>query len=92
MFEYSANQARKNDPPPPKATSEREVYFENADEPIVTPCFERNSLLPGQEIRGPAIIEQLDTTTPIYPNDIAKVTADGHIIISISHEDGKSNG
>ena len=92
LFEYSAKQARKNDPPPPKATSEREVYFENADEPIVTPCFERNSLLPGQEIRGPAIIEQLDTTTPIYPNDIAKVTADGHIIISISREDGKSNG
>ena len=40
------------------------------------------------KIHGPAIIEQLDTTTPVYPGDIAKVSADGHLI-SILSKGGK---
>ena len=48
--------------------------------------FARAELVPGQRISGPAIIEQLDTTTPIYPGDVAEVTPDGHLIITIDPE------
>ena len=46
--------------------------------------------LHGRDIafHGPAIIEQLDTTTPIYPGDMAEVTPDGHLIIRIGAEGG----
>ena len=37
----------------------------------------------GQQVVGPAIIEQLDTTTPIYPGDTCRVTAHGHLIIEM---------
>ncbi len=81
-----------NTPPLPKADGERPVFFENPDKPTIAKCFNRASLVPGQEIHGPAIIEQLDTTTPVYPGDIAKVSADGHLIISILSKGGKKDG
>jgi N-methylhydantoinase A len=37
-------------------------------------------------IEGPAIVEQLDTTTPIYPGDRASVDTVGNILIAISSE------
>ena len=92
LFEFSSKNSASNTPSPPKAAGERPVFFENPDKPITAKCFNRASLVPGQEIHGPAIIEQLDTTTPVYPGDIAKVSADGHLIISISSKGGKKNG
>ena len=92
LFEFSTKTSANNTPPPPKADGKRPVFFENPDKPTIATCFNRTSLVPGQEIRGPAIIEQLDTTTPVYPGDIAKVSADGHLIISISSRGGKNDG
>ena len=92
LFEFSTKTSANNTPPPPKADGKRPVFFENPDKPTIAKCFNRTSLVPGQEIRGPAIIEQLDTTTPVYPGDIAKVSADGHLIISISSKGGKNDG
>ena len=92
LFEFSTKTSANNTPPPPKADGKRPVFFESPDKPTIAKCFNRTSLVPGQEIRGPAIIEQLDTTTPVYPGDIAKVSADGHLIISISSKGGKNDG
>ena len=92
LFEFSSKNSGNNTPSPPKADGERPVFFENPDKPTIAMCFNRASLVAGQEIHGPAIIEQLDTTTPVYPGDIAKVSADGHLIISISSGGGKKNG
>ena len=64
---------------------ERPVYFD-AEDAVATQVFARSELLPGQIITGPAIIEQLDTTTPVYPGDRAEVTPDGHLIIKINAE------
>ena len=72
-------------PADPEPRSERPVHFA-ADEAIETKVFARADLLPGQRIEGPAIIEQLDTTTPVYPGDRAEVTPDGHLIIAIDPE------
>jgi len=41
---------------------------------------------PGQSVTGPAVIEQMDTTTPVYPGDLAEMTPDGHLIITINPE------
>jgi len=92
LFEFSSKNSANNTPHPPKADGERPVFFENPDKPTIAKCFNRASLVPGQEIHGPAIIEQLDTTTPVYPGDIAKVSADGHLIISILSKGGKKDG
>lgn len=51
---------------------------------IDTPVVARQALQPGAELRGPAIVEQLDTTTVIEPGDVARVDAMGNLIITIA--------
>lgn len=48
---------------------------------VDTPVYERSQLLAGNEISGPAIVEQFDSTTIIGMNQQATVDAVGHIII-----------
>ncbi|MHA1589142.1 MAG: hydantoinase/oxoprolinase family protein [Candidatus Njordarchaeales archaeon] len=45
----------------------REVFFEGINDFIKTPVFLREKLCPGFEYEGPAIIEQYDSTTVVYP-------------------------
>jgi len=59
----------------------RRAYFDEYQDLVDTPLYERAALAPGQEIKGPAIIEQGDTTTVIYPNQEAKVDAWGNLIM-----------
>ena len=40
--------------------------------------------MPGHQIVGPAIVEQLDTTTPVFPGDHAVVDPAGNLIIQIN--------
>jgi N-methylhydantoinase A len=42
--------------------------------------------LPGQQITGPAIIEQLDSTTVIFPGQKARIDAFDNILISLHEE------
>ncbi|OED39332.1 methylhydantoinase [Chromatiales bacterium (ex Bugula neritina AB1)] len=69
-----------SDEPPSSGT--REVYF-SAESSIAARIYARTDLKPGHTLTGPAIVEQLDTTTPIYPGDAAEVTPDGHLVIQI---------
>lgn len=69
----------------PQPRGERPVFFD-ADEAVRANVYSRAELKPGQSVFGPAIIEQLDTTTPVYPGDRADVTEDGHLIIRIGGE------
>ncbi|MDV8079647.1 hydantoinase/oxoprolinase family protein [Rhodococcus sp. IEGM 1370] len=48
---------------------------------VDTPVYERSLLLANNEIDGPAIVEQFDSTTIIGMNQHATVDAVGHIII-----------
>ncbi len=65
-----------------KPREHRSVFF-NDDEAVETAVYSRAELISGQTINGPAIIEQLDTTTPVYPGDSATVTPHRHLIITI---------
>jgi len=49
-----------------------------------TPVYKRSDLVAEQSIKGPAIVEQMDTTILIFPNDVGLVDAWGNLIISLS--------
>ena len=65
----------------------REVWFTPGAPVTETPVYERASLQPGMTFSGPAIIEQLDATTPLDPRDRATVATDGSLIVSIGKGD-----
>ncbi|MFI4987910.1 MAG: hydantoinase/oxoprolinase family protein [Alphaproteobacteria bacterium] len=47
------------------------------------PIFRRSELASGQLLAGPAIVEQMDSTTPIHPGDRARVDRWGNLIIEL---------
>jgi len=49
-----------------------------------TPVYRRQDLGCGQELAGPAIVEQLDTTSPIFPGDVARADEWGNLIIRLA--------
>ncbi len=51
------------------------------DAPAPTPVYRRENLLAGHIVQGPAIIDQLDTTTGILPGQRARVDAYGNLIV-----------
>ncbi len=53
-------------------TGSRQVYFEEAGGYVETAVYNRDKLLPGARIQGPAIVEQLDSTV-VLPPDTASV-------------------
>jgi len=48
--------------------------------------WRRADLAPGQVLTGPAIIEQMDSTTPVFPGDRCTVDAWGNLIIDRAAE------
>ncbi len=59
----------------------RPVWFDGRW--IETPIYRREHLFSGQEFGGPAIIEQLDATTVVEPQDRARVDSFGNLIIEM---------
>ncbi len=59
----------------------REVYFEETNGFTQIPVFNREKLLSQNEITGPVIIEQYDTTTVLPPNWKARVDEFGLIYL-----------
>jgi len=67
--------------PAPRAarTGERPVWF--AGRTLVTPCFDRDRLSPGDRLEGPAIIEELSATTVVEPGYLARVDAAHNLVL-----------
>ncbi len=65
-----------------KPVAKRRVWF--AQGWRETPIYERRALGPGAKIRGPAIVEQLDTTIVVEPGD--RVVADklGNLVVTVA--------
>jgi N-methylhydantoinase A len=63
---------------PAKAKSTRSVYFEGKS--IDVPIYDRLELAEGQEIAGPVIVEERETTAFILPDWDLKVHSDGSLI------------
>jgi N-methylhydantoinase A len=71
-------------PDPAKArTGERGVYFEEAADFVATPIYRREALLTGHRLDGPAIVEQMDSTTVVLPGQHAIVDAHANLLIEV---------
>ena len=57
----------------PDPASTREVRFEGGEEAVETPVYRRDDLPAGASFEGPAIVEQLDSTTVVPPGVAAEV-------------------
>ena len=66
-----------------QADGERPVFFDNIDEPLNARIVWRPGLAPGTEIAGPAVIEEPNSTTLLYPGDVATVNEHGHLIVAV---------
>ncbi|MDG1430094.1 MAG: hydantoinase/oxoprolinase family protein, partial [Paracoccaceae bacterium] len=73
LHRFEDNPATIGDPGEPEARETRGVYFDD-ESPVQAAIFDRAAMRPGQKIAGPAILEQMDTTTPVYPGDVAEMT------------------
>ena len=81
---HAATRAASSGKPVPRET--RPVFFEGGAKWVDCPVYWRDDLAPGAALRGPAIVEQLDSTTVIYPDDTAKIDACGNILITVGLE------
>lgn len=82
---------RRNPPPPPllperqpqdepALTGRRDIYHDGSTH--TADVYQRQLLRAGDTIRGPAVIEQFDTTTIVLAGFTARVDARGNILIS----------
>lgn len=60
----------------------RKVLFDEAQGYVEVPIYDRVTIPAGGKVVGPAIIEQLDSTTVILPGQTAEVEKFGNIIIT----------
>jgi N-methylhydantoinase A len=67
----------------PAPVTLRPVVFDAAN-PVLTPVFDRDSLPPGLSFSGPAIIDQPDSTTPVFPGDRVRIDAFGNLLIGLA--------
>ncbi len=70
----------------PRPRETRPVYFETTGRWLHCPIYWREDIQPGAAFAGPAIVEQLDATTVLYPQDSAKMDAYGNILIAVGQE------
>jgi N-methylhydantoinase A len=62
----------------------RKAYFEETDGYVDCATYERARLEAGNLVHGPAIIEQMDTTTVVPPGETAKVDGSGTLIVELA--------
>jgi N-methylhydantoinase A len=67
----------------PQVGGTRPVWFAH-DSAEDTPVYDRAALMPGDTIDGPAVIEQLDSTTLLFPGDRATVDAYLNLIVELA--------
>jgi len=68
--------ARKGTPPYPGV---RSVCFDDYSEAAI---YQRTDLAPGDEIAGPAIIEEFGATVPLHPGFRARVDSYGNLVVT----------
>jgi len=68
----------------------RSVYFEEAGGWIDCPIYARDVLRAGNRLAGPAIVEQMDTTTVLFPGQSADVHATGTLVVTRTGRRGQA--
>jgi len=73
-----AEAAAETSPATPRGS--RPVYFD-AERPVLAAIYDRAGLRPGQSMTGPAVIDQFDSTTLLFPGDNLRVDAHLNLLI-----------
>ena len=63
----------------------RPVWF-GAEAPVECPIHRRETLRPGTELEGPAVIEDPDSTTLVFPGDRLVVHESGVLVLTVGSE------
>ena len=71
----------------PEPAETRPVWFDGEDESRDTPVYTRDDLPPGVRFSGPAVIDQLDTTTLVPPGVDAEVDGFRTIRMTIGEQE-----
>jgi len=66
----------------------RKAYFETIQDFLECPLLRRENLEQGSTIEGPAIIEQMDTTTIVPPDFVAITLESGNLILQLKQNGG----
>ena len=66
----------------PKPVDQRALWFSYA-RPARVAIYDRQHLQPGDVISGPAVIEQFDSTTLLYPGDRLRVDAARNLFVAV---------
>jgi len=69
--------------PPPRPIDSRPIWF-SAAQAERAPVYDRAALRPGDAISGPAVIEQLDSTTLLFPGDRAVVDSYLNLLVELA--------
>ena len=62
----------------------RDVWFDETAGFTRTPVYRRERLLAGHALAGPAIVEQMDSTTVVLPGQTATVDAHANLMIQVT--------
>ncbi len=77
---FAAGRVSASDPSSALVGSRR-VYFDETSEFVDTPLYDRLRLVQGSRVDGPAVIEQMDSTTVVLPGQSATVDQYRNIVI-----------
>ncbi|MBC3193710.1 hydantoinase/oxoprolinase family protein [Pseudonocardia sp. C8] len=73
------------DPDPAEALrEERAMHVPESGGLVRAPVFDRRHLRPGHRIAGPAVVEQMDTTTVLLPGDHAVVDGYRNLVVEVA--------
>lgn len=70
-------------PPGDAVTGSREVLFDPLRPAVECPVYQRERLLGGNVVRGPAVVEEGTSTTLLYPGDALEVDPFGSLLLTI---------
>ncbi|MBW8803558.1 MAG: hydantoinase/oxoprolinase family protein, partial [Catenulisporales bacterium] len=69
----------------PEPVSERAVWFD--DEPVPTPIYDRRTLMYGDCLSGPAIVQEYGSTVPVHPGFLCTVDRWGNLHLTLDNAD-----
>jgi N-methylhydantoinase A len=75
--------AGKTASPEPAFTGARPVFFAETNDFVATKTYARAALLAGNEIAGPALVEEHASTTVVLPGDKLTVDPFGNLMIAV---------
>ena len=72
-------------PDPAARAGSRRVVFEDGGKPVglEADIYRRPALRAGNRVKGPAIVQQMDTTTVIPPDVVATVDRHGNLVVTL---------